>query len=235
MGSILVLGLLIGMKHAVEADHVAAVASLAGRNRSLGDALRMGLAWGLGHTVALFAVGAIVLSLDTVLPERIALILEFGVGIMLVWLGLDVIRRLIKARIHFHAHRHGDGTQHFHAHSHAQSQANEGAHNGVRHEHEHRGAIPLRALIVGLMHGMAGSAALIVLAIQTVQSVWQGLTYIALFGVGSIAGMALLSVIICIPMRSARTLTWAHNGLQATVGGSTAVLGVFTVIDSLVS
>ena len=95
--------------------------------------------------------------------------------------------------------------------------------------------MPLRALVVGLMHGMAGSAALIVLAMQTVQSVWQGLVYIALFGVGSIAGMALLSVIICIPMRSARTLTWAHNGLQATVGGSTAVLGIIIVIDSLVS
>ena len=221
MGSILVLGLLIGMKHAVEADHVAAVASLAGRNRSL------------GHTVALFAVGAIVLSLDTVLPERIALILEFGVGIMLVWLGLDVIRRLIKARIHFHAHRHGDGTQHFHAHSHAQSQANEGAHNGVRHEHEHRGAIPLRALIVGLMHGMAGSAALILLTLGEINSLWMALAYMALFGLGSMLGMAALSIIIAVPLqRMAKHLTWAHSSLNAVVGVVTIGIGAWVIYNA---
>ena len=217
------------MKHAVEADHVAAVASLAGRNRGLGDALRMGLAWGLGHTLALFAVGAIVLSLDTVLPERIALILEFAVGIMLVWLGLDVMRRLIKARIHFHAHRHSDGTQHFHAHSHA----NEGAHNGLRHEHEHRRAIPLRALAVGLMHGMAGSAALILLTLGEIDSLWMALAYMALFGLGSMLGMAALSTIIAVPLqRMARHLTWAHSSINVLVGMITIGIGAWVIYNA---
>lgn len=229
MGSILLLGLLIGMKHAVEADHVAAVASLAGRNQSLRDALRMGLAWGLGHTVALFAVGAVVLSLDTVLPERIALILEFGVGIMLVWLGLDVIRRLIKARIHFHAHQHVDGTKHFHAHSHA----NEGAQNRLRHEHEHRRAITLRALAVGLMHGMAGSAALILLTLGEIDSLWMALAYMALFGLGSMLGMAALSIIIAVPLqRMAKHLTWAHSSLNAMVGMVTIGIGAWVMYSA---
>ena len=229
MGSILLLGLLIGMKHAIEADHVAAVASLAGRNQSLRDALRMGLAWGLGHTVALFAVGAVVLSLDTVLPERIALILEFGVGIMLVWLGLDVIRRLIKARIHFHAHQHVDGTKHFHAHSHA----NEGAQNRLRHEHEHRRAITLRALAVGLMHGMAGSAALILLTLGEIDSLWVALAYMALFGLGSMLGMAALSIIIAVPLqRMAKHLTWAHSSLNAMVGMVTIGIGAWVMYSA---
>jgi ABC-type nickel/cobalt efflux system permease component RcnA len=229
MGSILLLGLLIGMKHAVEADHVAAVASLAGRNQSLRGALRMGLAWGLGHTVALFAVGAVVLSLDTVLPERIALILEFAVGIMLVWLGLDVIRRLIKARIHFHAHQHRDGTQHFHAHSHAA----ESAHNRSYHNHEHRRTVPLRALAVGLMHGMAGSAALILLTLGEINSLWMALAYMALFGLGSMLGMAALSIIIAVPLqRLAKHLTWAHSSLNALVGMLTIGIGAWVMYDA---
>jgi len=232
MGSILLLGLLIGMKHAVEADHIAAVASMTSSNRSLRDAFRLGIAWGLGHTMAIFAVGAIVLSLDTVLPERIALILEFGVGIMLVWLGFDVIRRLIKARIHFHAHRHQDGTKHFHAHSHA----NENAHNRQRHEHEHRRAIPLRALVVGLMHGMAGSAALILLTLGEIDSLWMAFAYMALFGLGSMLGMAALSIIIAVPLqRMAKHLTWGHSLLNALVGIVTVGIGAWVMYDAGIS
>ena len=229
MGSILLLGLLIGMKHAVEADHVAAVASMTSRSQGLRGALRMGVAWGVGHTAALFAVGAIVLSLDTVLPERIALILEFGVGIMLVWLGVDLIRRLIKARIHFHAHQHFDGTKHFHAHSHA----DEGAHNPVRHVHEHRRALPLRALIVGLMHGMAGSAALILLTLGEINSLWMALAYMALFGLGSMLGMAALSIVIAVPLqRMAKHLTWAHSSLNAMVGIVTVGIGAWVMYNA---
>ncbi len=229
MGSILLLGLLIGMKHAVEADHVAAVASMTSRSQGLRGALRMGIAWGVGHTAALFAVSAIVLSLDTVLPERIALILEFGVGIMLVWLGVDLIRRLIKARIHFHAHQHFDGTKHFHAHSHA----DEGAHNPVRHVHEHRRALSLRALIVGLMHGMAGSAALILLTLGEINSLWVALAYMALFGLGSMLGMAALSIVIAVPLqRMAKHLTWAHSSLNAMVGIVTVGIGAWVMYNA---
>ena len=233
MTSILVLGFLIGVRHAFEPDHVAAVAALATRATSLKHAVRQGAVWGFGHTITLFVICGVVLALNTTISDDIAYALEAAVGVVLVILGVDVMRRVYHDRVHFHAHDHAGGVTHFHAHSHKGEVPI--SHDPARHEHEHAITFPYRSLVVGLMHGMAGSAALIVLAIQTVQSVWQGLAYIALFGIGSIAGMALLSVIISIPMRNARTLTWVHNGLQATVGGITAVLGIIIVIDSLVS
>jgi ABC-type nickel/cobalt efflux system permease component RcnA len=224
--SLLLLGFLIGMRHAVETDHVAAVASLATRSRSIRDTISQGAAWGLGHTLTLFLFGSVVLVLDLVMPERMAHILEFLVGIMLVGLGFDVMRRLIREKIHFHLHGHRDGEVHFHAHSHS----GEEAHDPRRHVHDHPEGFPLRALFVGLMHGMAGSAALILLTLQTVNSPLIGLLYIALFGVGSMLGMALLSIVIAIPLRySARGLTWLHNGLQAVIGVATVGVGTMLI------
>ena len=230
MISILLVGLLIGMKHALEADHVAAVASLATRSRSLTETVRVGAVWGLGHTLTLFAFGSAVLILQTAMPERMAQWLEFAVGGMLVILGADVLRRLLRERIHFHSHGHADGVRHFHAHGHPAH----ALHDPGRHMHEHprflqifSGAFPVRALLVGMMHGMAGSAALILITVETIHSVPLGLAYIALFGIGSIAGMALLSVVIALPLSlSSRYLTWSYNGLTAGVGVITFTLGV---------
>jgi ABC-type nickel/cobalt efflux system permease component RcnA len=221
MTSILLLGFLIGMQHAMEADHVAAVASLATRARSVGDTARQGLVWGLGHTATLFIVGVTVLLLDTMMPERLANWLELGVGIMLILLGLDVLRRLIKDRVHFHLHRHEEVT-HFHAHSHPGVRD----HGADPHRHVHSKGFPYRAMLVGMMHGMAGSAALIILALETVRSFWEGIFYIFIFGVGSMAGMALLAAAISLPFRySPRGMTWLHNGLNAAVGLFTLGLG----------
>lgn len=220
---LLVLGFMLGMRHAVETDHVAAVASLATGNHSVADTVRQGAVWGLGHTLTLALFGSLVLVLDAAIPETLAQLLEFAVGLMLVGLGLDVLRRLLRDRVHFHLHRHADGTCHLHAHSHAGD-----AGHPVLHQHRHQrgGAFPLRALFVGMMHGMAGSAALILLTLQTVQSPLTGMIYIVLFGIGSIAGMALLSVVIAVPLRyTAGGLTWLHNGLQAAVGIVTLVIG----------
>ncbi len=231
MTSILVLGFLIGIRHAFEPDHVAAVASLTTRASSVRQAVRHGAAWGLGHTLTLFVVCGAVLIFNMTISEQLSHILEAVVGVMLIILGADVVYRVHRDRVHFHAHKHGDGKAHFHAHSHKGEKGT--AHDAERHDHEHRSAFPTRALLVGLMHGMAGSAALIVLAVQTAESVATGLLYVALFGVGSIAGMALFTVVISIPMRSARTLTWAHNGLQTVIGGGTVAIGVFTVVTSV--
>jgi cytochrome c biogenesis protein CcdA len=220
--SLLLLGFLIGMRHAVEADHVAAVSSLATRAGSVRETIRQGAAWGIGHTLTLFLIGSCVILLDRLVPERVASTLELLVGLMLVALGADVIRRLARERVHFHLHRHGDGTTHFHAHSHA----GESNHDPRRHVHRHPDRLPVRALLVGLMHGMAGSAALILLTLQTVTSPWTGLLYIALFGLGSMLGMALLSAAIAVPLRySARRLTWVHQCLQAFVGVATILIG----------
>ncbi|OQX43499.1 MAG: urease accessory protein, partial [Candidatus Sedimenticola endophacoides] len=134
MEGLLLFGLLIGMRHALEADHLAAVASLVSRRQSLAETLRQGGAWGLGHTLTLFLFGSVVIFMDTVMPERLAAGLELAVGFMLVLLGADVLRRVVRERVHFHVHRHG-GERHFHAHSHAgEARA---AHDPERHHHPH--------------------------------------------------------------------------------------------------
>jgi ABC-type nickel/cobalt efflux system permease component RcnA len=228
MLSLLFIGFLIGMRHALEADHVAAVASLATTTNSLKSAVKHGAVWGMGHTITLFLFGSIVILTDSVMPENMALGLEFIVGIMLLVLGIDVIRRMIRDKVHFHTHQHGDNKQHFHAHKHK----NEIAHNPKQHQHKHSSKFPRRALFIGLMHGMAGSAALILLTLQTVSSPLTGLIYMLLFGLGSIVGMAALSVVIAIPLRhSAKGLTWLNNGLQGVIGIVTIVLGSTLIYD----
>ena len=221
MFSVLILGLLLGLQHAVEADHLAAVASLSTRGGSLRDAARQGAAWGLGHSLTLLLFGGTVLLIGGAVGPRLALLLESAVGIMLVLLGADVLLRLRRQRVHFHAHRHGSKA-HFHAHSHLPGQD----HACNPHHHRHLSALPWRPLVVGMVHGMAGSAALIVLALGSVQSVWYGLAYMAVFAFGSTAGMTILAIAISLPLRwSAQGLTWAHNGLTAMLGMVTIVLG----------
>jgi len=229
MISLLLLGFLLGMRHALEADHVAAVASLATQNHSLKETVRQGIAWGMGHTITLFLFGSIVIWMNSVIPEQLAQALEFAVGVMLVLLGFDVMRRLVKNRIHFHSHSHQSGETHFHAHSHADNKQ----HDLEQHHHTHPQQFPYRALFIGLMHGMAGSAALILLTLNTVQSPTMAMVYIALFGAGSILGMALLSTVIAIPLRNSATgLTWLHNGLQLTVSVTTIILGCLIIYDN---
>lgn len=225
MFSILILGLLLGLQHAMEADHLAAVAGLTTRGSSLRDAAYQGTAWGIGHSLMLLLVGGSVLLIDGNIGEQVSLLLESAVGAMLVLLGADVLLRLWRKRVHFHVHSH-DAETHFHAHSHAAG----GRHEADPHHHRHTKKLPLRSLIVGMVHGMAGSAALIVFALGSVQSLWEGLAYIAIFGVGSILGMTALAVIISLPLRwSARSLTWAHNGLTAGLGLFTLGLGVLVL------
>lgn len=227
MTSILFFGFLIGLQHALEADHVAAVASIAARGRSLREIVGHGTLWGLGHAGTLLVFGGAVLLLGDAIPDGLAAALETAVGVMLVGLGLDVLRRLARDRVHFHRHRHRDGVVHVHAHSHAGETR---AHHPARHEHEHRRAVPLRGLLVGMTQGLAGSAALLVLALSRVTEPWLGLVYIVVFGLGATLGMALLSAAIAVPLAySARALTWAHNGLQAGIGAVTAMVGGWIV------
>lgn len=227
MAGLLLLGFLIGMRHALEADHVAAVASLATRARTPSACIRQGVFWGAGHTLTLFAVGTVVLLVDSVVPERLAAGLELAVGVMLVALGADVLWRLRRDQVHFHVHEHEDGAAHFHAHSHAGHEA----HGRREHRHDHAGS--LRPFAVGLVHGMAGSAALVLLTVERTASVGAGMIYMLVFGLGSILGMAILSAIIAVPFRvSAGSLERFHDGLQWAVGLGTIALGLATVFTS---
>ena len=224
------LGFLLGMRHATDADHIAAVATLATRSRSVAQIVVQGVAWGTGHTLTLMIFGGVVLAAGAVVPARAADMLELAVGVMLVALGADALYRLWRERVHFHAHRHTDGAAHFHAHSHRGEAA---PHDPARHDHAHPRGLAARALLVGMMHGMAGSAALILLGLEAMRSPAWAFAYIAVFGVGSIVGMLLLSAAIAVPLRlSSRHLGSAHNALSAVVGLATLVLGCYIVFSS---
>lgn len=244
--SILAFGFLIGMKHATEADHLAAVATLATRTHSTGDALRQGAAWGLGHTLTLMLFGGMVLGLGRSIPPQVDQGLELVVGLMLLALGIDVLRRLRRQGIHFHLHHHGDGLRHFHAHSHASHpspatapvpdftrlrfQREVGAHADLPHDHAHPVRLPRRALLIGMVHGLAGSAALIVLSLEAAASVPMGLVYVLSFGVGSMLGMALLSVSIALPLRlSGGVLDGVHRGITAGFGLLSCGMGLWLI------
>jgi High-affinity nickel-transport protein len=231
MFGILGLGFLLGLQHALEADHIAAVSSIAARRSDVSDIVRHGLTWGLGHTLTLFAFAGAAIVLGHAIPESLAQPLETAVGVMLVGLGTHVLWRLWRDRVHFHTHGHGDGTVHIHAHSHAGETA---VHSAASHVHGH--GFRWRTLLVGLMHGMAGSAALLLLTASQASSPAIGLGYIALFGVGSMIGMGALSTVIAVPLViSARWLTWANRGLQGAVGLVTIAIGVRTIVETALS
>ena len=148
---------------------------------------------------------------------------------MLIGLGIDVFRRMSRERVHFHVHKHHNKPPHFHAHIHEPQDHHETASS---HNHAHPKGFPYRALIVGLMHGMAGSAALIVLTLQTVISPDQAIAYILLFGLGSTLGMGIFSLVMAIPLwYSVKSLSWWHNSIQAFVGISTTILGIFLLYN----
>ena len=231
MLGVLGLGFLLGMQHALEADHIAAVSSIAVHRASVRDIIKHGLTWGFGHTLTLFAFAGAAILLGHAIPAHMARPIETAVGIMLVGLGLNVLWRLWRDRVHFHKHSHGDGQTHIHIHSHANEQL---PHARSVHAHEH--GFRWRSLFVGLMHGMAGSAALLVLAVSQVANPVYGLIYVVVFGIGSMVGMGALSTVIAIPLvASARTLIWANRGLQIVVGVVTIAMGTATVYSMALS
>jgi len=230
--SVLAVGFLLGLRHALDADHVAAVAALATRSRSIRETVKTGIAWGIGHTVTLFAVCAIIIVSGVAFPERVAGTLEFLVGLMLVGLGIDVILRIVRERIHVHAHAHIDQGSHIHFHSHA----DETNHNTSAHDHDHRSTLPKRALAIGLMHGLAGSAALLLLAVSQQISTAEALIYVLIFGAGSVAGMAILSAAIAWPiMVSARRGTNLFKRFNLAIGTGTALIGAFVMVHAFPS
>lgn len=227
--SVLGLGLLLGMQHALEADHVAAVSSVVSRRKGLRSITWHGAVWGIGHTLTLLVVAGTCILLKTSLADNVADRLEFGVGLMLLALGGHVLWRLWRERVHFGTHEHADGTRHMHAHSHKHDTAH---HHHSRHEHEHPEGMPWRTLLVGSMHGMAGSAALVVLAASSITSAPAGLAYVLLFGLGSIVGMAALSAVIAVPLTwTATSLTAANRALQMVIGVGTIGVGLHVVVE----
>lgn len=227
MPTFLALGFLIGLRHALEADHVAAVVSLATRGGTVRDHARQGALWGLGHTVTLVLLAGGCVLLGVALPESAERWFEAAVGAMLVLLGASVLVSMRSQGVHLHGHRHADGRVHFHAHRHAAGLE----HADDSHEHAHRRP-PLRALAVGAVHGLAGSAAMVLMTASAARSPLEGLLYIAVFGLGSIAGMVSLAIVLAMPLRlSARRYAGLYRALCTLVGALSVGLGGKMVWD----
>ncbi len=208
-------GFLLGLQHALDADHVVAVSTLVSETKNLRRSSLLGALWGLGHTTTLLVAGLAVLLLKIAIPERLALSFEFMVGILLVLLGGDVLRRLWQQRPHIHPHTHADGTTHVHLHGHA---------HGPHHHHAHR------SFLVGLVHGLAGSAALLLLVLATVESVGQGILFILVFGLGSILGMWATSTLIALPFALLGRIARVDRALRLVAGTVSILLGVTIMV-----
>lgn len=232
MLAILGLGFLLGMQHALEVDHIAAVSTIAVRRSGMADIVKHGLTWGLGHTLTLLVFAVVAIMLGQSIPETLSRPLEGAVGLMLVGLGAHLLWRLWQDRVHIHVHQHDAGVRHIHLHSHADHRAPHAVASPHRHEH----GLRWRTLLVGLMHGMAGSAALLVLALSQLADPMQAMLYVALFGVGSMVGMGALSAVIAVPLLlSARWLNVANRGLQGVVAALTIAIGLMTIRATLIA
>ncbi len=225
MIGVLGFGFLLGVKHATEADHVAAMSTIVAENRSLWSSTWLGGFWGLGHTISLFVAGVFVVLLDFQISESAERWLEFGVGIMLTLLGLNVLRMLLRGdTLHFHTHEHGALV---HAHPHMHEDADDG---GPETHHGRR--FTARAVLIGMIHGLAGSGAVMLLVIPTIGPKLIGLAYIVIFGIGSVGGMMLMSFLVSLPFRLTRSgLSWWNKGLQAAAGSVSVILGLWIVYE----
>ena len=213
------LGLTLGLRHALDADHVAAVSTLVARERGLARSALLGAFWGAGHTLALLGAGVAVVLFKLTISPGVEAALERAVGLVLAVLGGHVLLRalggvLAQGREHTHA-----GVPHRHAHGHLGS---------PDAAHVHLVRLGGRPFLVGLLHGLAGSAALTLLVLGTIPSPIGALVYILVFGVGSTAGMLLLSGLVGLPV--ALAAPGAHRlqaAIQVVAGVGSAVLGIW--------
>jgi len=227
MMAVLTIGLVFGLKHATEVDHVVAISTVVSRHKNIFHSALVGALWGAGHTASLLIVAAIVLSLRVAIPEVVSGWLELGVAIMIIFLGVSALRRTLQQNTHVHVHQHKhDGLSHTHVHFHEQETKHEPA---VPSQHSHTlSRLGWKPVLIGMMHGLAGSGALMLLVLTQISSSWLGFLYVATFGVGSIAGMLLMSGLIGLPFAfSSRKLTHLHQGLQTVAAVFSICFGIW--------
>lgn len=233
--AVISLGFFLGMRHATDADHVLAVSTIVSRHRTIGSAARIGLWWGVGHTLTILVVGTGIVLFGWVIPPRVGLSMEFSVGLMLILLGVvtlvaalrradDTAIPLAQAsdHIHSHVHRHGDYI-HTHPHGHGPEAhphtpddtplARFDRRFGPRSSYQQ-----VRPLIVGMVHGLAGSAAVALVVLATIRHPLWSLLYILLFGAGTIAGMMLITAVIATPFAYGRSSARVTRGLRLAAG-----------------
>ncbi len=246
------LGLVVGMRHATDPDHVVAVTTIVTREARLGAAARIGMFWGIGHTLTIVALGAAIIVFKIAIPARLGLALEFAVALVLILLGISAANGTFRACprcvlrqsespagagvVHSHPHRHG-AMVHTHPHAHLDHAHLQTAPDGEVHE-DHRTMVwtaaaalrhPLaRAFGVGLVHGLAGSAAITLLVLAAIPDPLWGVLYLLIFGLGTVLGMVLITTAIAMPFAAAPArLTRLHGGLATGSGLLSLGFGLF--------
>jgi high-affinity nickel permease len=239
--AVILLGFFLGMRHATDPDHVIAVSTIVSRQRAPRQAALIGVLWGLGHTFTIFVVGAVIILFSIVIPPRVGLTMEFSVAVMLIMLGILNLTGILRwvtdtftpgenGVSHTHLHVHGD---YVHSHSHRHTP---GAH-GHAEDATPQGWLDrtfgqlgfyhsLRPLVVGVVHGLAGSAAVALLVLTTIRNPRWAIAYLLVFGVGTIAGMMLITAALAIPFALtgnrfqwfSRQLAWASGLLSLGFG-----------------
>ena len=229
------LGVVLGLRHSLDPDHVVAVSTIVSQYRNPLRSFWVGVSWGLGHTTSLLILGIVIIALRLTIPDRLALLLEFFVGVMLVGLGAQVVYSFLKQRVHQHSHGHVE-EDHLHFHSHAHAQAQEKTRNESLEHHNATGVgkpfLRKKSYVVGLVHGVAGSAALTLLVLASIESPLAGLVYILLFGLGSVLSMGVMTIIISFPfVVSANRLPNLNRIIQFGVGTLSILFGFFLMYE----
>jgi ABC-type nickel/cobalt efflux system permease component RcnA len=230
--AVLGIGLVFGLKHATEVDHVVAVSTIVSQHRNVFHSALVGGLWGIGHTVSLLVIGVVVLSLRVAIPERVSGWLELGVAIMIICLGISALRRSLRKNREVHVHQHShDGLSHTHVHFHEEETRHEPASHS---QHSHAvSRLGWKPALIGMMHGLAGSGALTLLVLTQISSPWIGFLYVATFGLGSIVGMLLMSGIIGLPFALAsRKLAHLHQGIQTLAAVLSICFGIWYAFET---
>jgi len=238
---ILLFGFFLGMRHATDSDHVVAVTTIVSRQRSIASAAWTGIFWGIGHSLTLLVIGGAIILFGLVVPERLGMSLEFCVALMLILLGAVNLRAAFRAvekttdheGIHHHTHRHGD---YIHSHTHG--------HAPETHGHAEEDVLPakldrlfgrsrfyqaLRPVVIGIVHGLAGSAAIALLVLPIIKDPLWAMAYLLIFGVGTIAGMMLITAAIAVPVSYSMRFQFLHRHLGTAAGMLSLGFGLFLV------
>jgi len=215
---VVVVAVLLGLRHASDPDHLAAVTTLlaSGKERAVRGAGELGLAWGLGHALTLIAFGLPVVLLNRYLPERIQQAAETAVAVVIVYLGVRLLVRWRQGMFHVHPHEHR-GRRHSHLHGHAEERG---------HAHRHRTRTPFGAFAIGLVHGMGGSAGVSVLLLAGVESTALAVASLVLLAVFTAVSMWLLSTVFGLTLVS-RPLRSSFNGVAPVLGVSSLAFGIW--------
>jgi high-affinity nickel-transport protein len=237
------LGLVLGMRHATDPDHVIAVTTILSRTRRVRDAALIGLLWGVGHGVTVLLVGGLIVVFGLVIPRRVGLTMELGVALMLVVLGWLNLRGVLTwahaassrhGTPHAHPHRHGD---YVHTHVHGHGTASHGHGDDETPQARLDRAFSrlglyraLRPMVVGVLHGMAGSAAVALLVLATIRDPVWAVSYLVVFGIGTIAGMMLITGALALPFaRVAVGLPRLHRSIGLASGAASLVFGIVLI------